>query len=239
MAWLEGKAAVVTGGSRGIGRAIAEALLERGARVTIAAATPARVEQAAAELGVQAAGRVRGAVCDVRDPDQCGELIEGAVAAFGRLDVLVNNAGVGIFGSVAALSVEEWRQVIDTNLSGVFYCSRAAIPHLERTGGWIINIGSLAGVNAFAGGAAYNASKFGLVGFSEALMQDVRHAGIRVSHVMPGSVSTEFSGRERGAGADWRLQAEDVARVVTDLLEFPPRALPSRIEIRPSQPPRK
>ena len=239
MAWLEGKAAVVTGGSRGIGRAIAESLLERGARVTIAAATPARVERAAAELGAKAEGRVRGAVCDVRDPEQCSELIEGAVAAFGRLDVLVNNAGVGIFGSVTTLSVEEWRQVVDTNLSGVFYCSRAAIPHLERTGGWIINIGSLAGVNAFAGGAAYNASKFGLVGFSEALMQDVRHAGIRVSHVMPGSVSTEFSGRDRGAGADWRLQAEDVARVVTDLLEFPPRALPSRIEIRPSQPPRK
>lgn len=239
MAWLEGKAAVVTGGSRGIGRAIAEALLERGARVTIGAATPARVERAAAELGARAEGRVRGVVCDVRDPEQCSALIEEAVAAYGRLDVLVNNAGVGIFGSVSTLTVEQWRQVIDTNLSGVFYCSRAAIPHLERTGGWIINIGSLAGVNAFAGGAAYNASKFGLVGFSEALMQDVRHAGIRVSHVMPGSVSTEFSGRDHGTGADWRLQAEDVARVVIDLLEFPPRALPSRIEIRPSQPPRK
>ena len=239
MAWLEGKAAVVTGGSRGIGRAIAEALLERGARVTIGAATPARVEQAVAELGAKAEGRVRGVVCDVRDPDQCRDLIDGAAAAFGRLDVLVNNAGVGIFGSVATLSVEEWRQVIDTNLSGVFYCSRAAIPHLERTRGWIINIGSLAGVNAFAGGAAYNASKFGLVGFSEALMQDVRHAGIRVSHVMPGSVNTEFSGRGRGAGEEWKLQPEDIARVVIDLLEFPPRALPSRIEIRPSQPPRK
>ncbi|MFO7260317.1 MAG: SDR family oxidoreductase [bacterium] len=239
MAWLEGKAAVVTGGSRGIGRAIAEALLERGARVTIGSATPARLEQAVAELEAKAPGRVRGVVCDVRDPDQCRELIDGAAEAFGRLDVLVNNAGVGIFGSVATLSVDDWRRVIDTNLSGVFYCSRAAIPHLERTHGWIINIGSLAGVNAFAGGAAYNASKFGLVGFSEALMQDVRHAGIRVSHVMPGSVSTEFSGRERTAGEDWKLQPEDIARVVIDLLEFPPRALPSRIEIRPSQPPRK
>lgn len=231
------RAVLVTGSSRGVGRAVAARFAAGGDRVAIHHRDSAELaEQLAADLPGSGHVVVR---ADLADPDAVRAMVDEAAGRLGGLDVLVNNAGVGIFGSVATLSVEEWRQVIDTNLSGVFYCSRAAIPHLERTGGWIINIGSLAGVNAFAGGAAYNASKFGLVGFSEALMQDVRHAGIRVSHVMPGSVSTEFSGRERGAGADWRLQAEDVARVVTDLLEFPPRALPSRIEIRPSQPPRK
>jgi NAD(P)-dependent dehydrogenase (short-subunit alcohol dehydrogenase family) len=166
-------------------------------------------------------------------------LIESTVAAFGRLDVLVNNAGIGEFGPVADMRPEVWDDIIQTNLSGAFYCTHEAIPELRKAGNsWIINIGSLAGKNPFAGGAAYNASKFGLLGFSEALMLDVRYDGIRVSCVMPGSVATEFSGRDATA-EDWRIAPEDVARVVMDLLAFPERSLPSRVEIRPTKPPRR
>jgi NAD(P)-dependent dehydrogenase (short-subunit alcohol dehydrogenase family) len=163
----------------------------------------------------------------------------GAAQRFGGLDILINNAGVGMFRSVADMSVDEWHTVIDTNLTGVFYCCHAAIPHMrKRGGGWIINISSLAGKNAFVDGAAYCASKAGLNQFSEALMQEVRYDGIRVSYVMPGSVSTAFGGRG-GAKGDWALTADDVAQVVSDLVAHPSRSLPSRVEIRPAQPPRK
>lgn len=230
---LDGKVAVVTGGTKGIGRAIAESLLENGARVVIGARTAAEVERAAEQLGEN----VRGSVCDVRRHEDCAALIQTAVDAFGGIDILVNNAGVGAFAPVAEMSVEDWDRVIETNVNGLFYCSSAAIPHLKRRGGgWIINIGSLAGKNAFPGGAAYNASKFGLVGFSEALMQEVRHDGIRVSYIMPGSVATPgFSSGE----ADWKIQPEDIGRVVLDLLATPDRTLPSRVEVRPSRPPKK
>jgi 3-oxoacyl-[acyl-carrier protein] reductase len=229
---LNGKVAVVTGGTKGIGRAIAEALLAEGARVVVGARTAEDVDRVATELGEEA----RGAVCDVRDPDHCRSLVDTAVEAFGGLDILINNAGVGIFKPVAELSIEEWDRVQETNVSGVFYCSHAAIPHLKaRGGGWIINIGSLAGKNAFPGGAAYNASKFALIGFSEALMQEVRHDGIRVSYVMPGSVATGFSTGE----ADWKIQPEDIGKIVLDLLATPDRTLPSRVEVRPSRPPKK
>lgn len=228
---LDGRVAVVTGGTKGIGRAIAEALLGAGARVVVGARTEADVREADEALGADA----RAVVCDVRRPDDCARLVGTAAEAFGGLDVLVNNAGVGLSAPVAEIPVEDWDRVIATNLSGVFYCTRAAIPHLKANGGgWIINIGSLAGKNAFPGGAAYNASKFGLVGFSEALMQDVRHDGIRVSHVMPGSVSTGGF----GAG-EWKIQPEDLGQIVLDLLATPDRTLPSRIEVRPSRPPRK
>jgi 3-oxoacyl-[acyl-carrier protein] reductase len=230
---LDGRVAVVTGGTKGIGRAIVEALMERGARVAFGARTAEDVERAKDELG----DGVRGVVCDVRDADACDALVRTALDAFGGLDILVNNAGVGVFKPVSELSVEEWDRVIRTNVDGVFYCTRAAIPALkERGGGWIINIGSLAGKNAFPGGAAYNASKFGLIGFSEALMQEVRHDGIRVSYIMPGSVATPgFSSGQ----ADWKIQPEDIGRIVLDLLATPDRTLPSRIEVRPSRPPRK
>lgn len=231
---LDGRVAVVTGGTKGIGRAIAELLLAHGARVVIGARTAAEVEQAAGELGDGA----RGVTCNVRSADDCRSLVEAAVDAFGGLDILVNNAGLGIFKPVEELTVEEWDQVQETNVSGVFYCSRAAIPRLkERGGGWIINIGSLAGKNAFPGGAAYNASKFGLIGFSEALMQEVRHDGIRVSYIMPGSVATSGFGRHKAD--DWKIQPEDIGRVVLDLLATPDRTLPSRVEVRPSRPPKK
>jgi 3-oxoacyl-[acyl-carrier protein] reductase len=228
---LTGKVAVVTGGTKGIGRAIAEALLGQGARVVVGARTEADVRSAAEEMGADA----RGVVCDVRRADDCARLVETAVEAFGGLDILVNNAGVGVFAPVAELTVDEWDRVVETNLSGLFYCTHAAIPRLkQRGGGWIINIGSLAGKNAFPGGAAYNASKFGLIGFSEALMQEVRHDGIRVSYIMPGSVATPgFS------EADWKIQPEDLGQIVLDLLATPDRTLPSRIEVRPSRPPKK
>ena len=230
---LNGRLAVVTGGTKGIGRAIAEALIGQGARVVVGARTAGDVERAAAELGENA----RGVVCDVGNAADCQALVSAAVDAFDGLDILVNNAGVGIFKPVTELSVDEWDRVQRTNVNGVFYCSRAAIPPLkERGGGWIINIGSLAGKNAFPGGAAYNASKFALIGFSEALMQEVRHDGIRVSYIMPGSVATPgFSSGE----AEWKIQPEDLGQIVLDLLATPDRTLPSRIEVRPSRPPKK
>jgi 3-oxoacyl-[acyl-carrier protein] reductase len=236
---LSGRVAVVTGGSRGIGRAIAEALAAAGAAVALAARTGHVVEHVAAELSRRFAGRVIGVPCDVRSQEQCAGLIRRVVAELGHIDILINNAGVGRFAPVAELDPEAWRAVIETNLNGVFYCAHAALPHLiARGSSWIINIGSLAGKNAFPGGAAYNASKFGLIGFSEALMQEVRHDGVRVSYIMPGSVATEFSSSSRSKGDEWKVQPEDIAALVLDLLSTPERTLPSRIEVRPSRPPR-
>ena len=233
---LTGKVAVITGGSRGIGRTIGRLLVAHGATVVVAARNQADVERTAAELGGSDGTRVLGVACDVRRWDDCQALVDRTVAAFGRLDVLVNNAGVGVFAPLEAMSLEEWHRQIETNLDGVFHCCRAALHHLTQAEGWIINIGSLAGRNAFSGGTAYNATKFGLLGFSEALMLEVRHAGVRVACVMPGSVATEF-GAGAADAADWKLHPEDVAQVVLDLLAFPARALPSRVEIRPSRPP--
>jgi 3-oxoacyl-[acyl-carrier protein] reductase len=238
VASLERAVAVVTGGTRGIGFAIVEALLDRGVSVVAGGRSPDSCEQARARLATSAerAARLAVVAADLTDAAQAEALVRTAVERFGGLDILVNNAGVGVFREVASLSVEEWRRVLDTNLSAVFYCSRAAIPYLRRRGGWIINMSSLAARNTVAGGAAYCASKAGLNLFSEVLMQEVRYDGIRVSVVMPGSVDTEFMGREAGAASDWKLRPADVARVVVDLLEHDPRSLPSRVEIRPAQP---
>jgi NAD(P)-dependent dehydrogenase (short-subunit alcohol dehydrogenase family) len=167
-------------------------------------------------------------------------MVEAAVRRFGALDILVNNAAVGILVDTDVMTGDQWRETIETNLSGVFYCTRAAIPHLRaRGGGWIINISSLASRNPFAGGAAYSATKAGLNAFGEALMQELRYDGIRVSTVCPGSVRTGFAGSNEGAAAEWKLAPEDVARVVADLVAHPGRSLPSRVDIRPSMPPRK
>jgi NAD(P)-dependent dehydrogenase (short-subunit alcohol dehydrogenase family) len=239
---LSGKVAIVTGSTKGIGRALAEALHAQGASVTVSARTADDVEQISDEINRKAQkkeARALGVPADVRRLEDCHRLVSRTIDAFGRVDILINNAGIGGFSPVAEMDPEHWRAVIETNLSSLFYCSHEVIPHLKRAGGgWIINIGSLAGKNAFPGGAAYNASKFGLIGFSEALMQEVRNDGIRVSYIMPGSVATEFDGASRGS-ADWKVQPEDIAEIVLDLLSFPARTLPSRVEVRPTRPPKR
>jgi 3-oxoacyl-[acyl-carrier protein] reductase len=243
MALLDGKVAIVTGGSRGIGRAIAAALLADGANVAITATDAGRLEDARAALSAGTPGpadRLLVVRADVRREADVEAAITAAAGRFGGIDILINNAGVGRFGEVAAMTGDEWHQVIETNLTGVFQCCRAVIPHLKsRGGGWIINVSSLAADNPFAGGAAYCASKAGLNAFGAALMQEVRHDGIRVSTVQPGSVRTAFSRAGDGPGMDWKLAPEDVAEVVVDLLHHPARSLPSRVELRPSRPPRK
>ena len=232
---ISGKVAVVTGGSRGIGLAIATALIARGAHVVITGRDQRHLDAAVARF---APGSIAAVRADVAKPDEAATAMTAAVDRFGGLDILVNNAGVGRFANVADMTVAEWQNVIDTNLSGVFFSCAAALPHLKRRGaGWIINISSLAGKNPFVGGAAYCASKAGLNAFSEALMQEVRHDNIRVSYIMPGSVSTGFGGRGPvGGEADWKIAPEDIAELVVDLVTFPARSLPSRIELRPSRP---
>lgn len=236
MSNIENKSAVVTGSTRGIGLAIARAILERGGRVFICGRDSAEVERKTTSLESEHGDRVVGAACDVRNYDNVRSLFSRVRQAFGTLDILVNNAGIGSHANVSEMSVEEWDATLETNLSGVFYCSHEALP-LMKGGGYIINIGSLAGKHASAGSAAYCASKFGLVGFSEALMQEVRYDHIRVSLVMPGSVNTGFGrGGGQEPGKTWKLLPEDVAAVVINLLEMEPRALPSQVELRPSEP---
>jgi len=251
------KIAIVTGATRGIGRAIAERLLNDGMRVAICGRLQNSVDEALRELSSQ--GDVFGFAADVTQLDQVRNFVAATERHFGGVDTLVNNAGSGTFRSVADLSPEEWNQTIALNLSGVYYCCHEVLPILRKQGnGDVINISSLAGKNAFAGGAAYNASKFGLNGFSEAMMLDHRNEGIRVSYIMPGSVDTEFgsgggSGRSGPQESDserlksdserlknaWKIAPSDVADVVALILAMPRRTTVSRVEIRPSMPPGK
>jgi len=238
---LSQQVCLVTGGTRGIGRAIAKMLLLEGAAVAICGQRQESVDRAVAELAAETSGKVRGKAADVRSHEQVAELFRFVDAEFGALDVLVNNAGIGIFRHVRELSLDEWKHTLETNLYGAFYCSREALLRFGSTsgttgGGYIVNIGSMAGANAFAGGAAYNASKFGLTGFTEAMMQDVRSENVRVSYIMPGSVATEFSGRASTDGANWKIWPEDVANIVRLLLQMPARTLVSRVEVRPARP---
>jgi NAD(P)-dependent dehydrogenase (short-subunit alcohol dehydrogenase family) len=237
---LSGRVAIVTGGTKGIGRAIAEALVREGVNVCISARSRSEIDKTASELLTLGLGRVIGIVADVRNHTQVESLFELTVSEFGGVDILVNNAGIGIFAPVEEMTPEDFRAVLETNIFGVYYCCHEAIPKMkQRGGGYIINISSLAGANPHPRMAAYNASKFGLNGFSEALMQEVRHDGIKVSYIMPGSVNTEFGGDSPNDSKSWQLQPSDIARVVIDLLHHDDRSLPSRVEIRPSRPPRK
>ena len=238
MAGIKGKSSLVTGATRGIGLAIAQALLDREAQVFICARSDEEVRETVRRLGEVYGDRVHGAACDVREYDQVRSMFAEVGRLSGGLDLLINNAGVGSHSYVEHMPAEEWQSTIETNLSGVFYCCHEAIPLMKnRGGGYVINIGSLAGKNAFPGAAAYCASKFGLIGFSEALTQEVRYDHIRVTYIMPGSVNTAFGGHsDQDPAARWKLASEDVARVVINLLDMDPRALPSRVELRPSEP---
>ena len=231
---LKNKTILVTGGSKGIGFGIAEVLLKEGARVALTSRTQASADAAAKQL--QKYGEVLGLAADVRDGDSQQNAVNKVLQQWGRLDVLVANAGLGYFGSIETLTSQQWSETIDTNLTGVFHSVKACIPALKESKGYIITIASLAGTNFFAGGAAYNASKFGLVGFSQAIMLDLRPHGIKVSTIMPGSVATEFNGANPDAADSWKIQPEDIGQMVADLLNLNPRTLPSKIEVRPSQP---
>jgi NAD(P)-dependent dehydrogenase (short-subunit alcohol dehydrogenase family) len=231
------KRAIVTGGSRGIGRGIVEALLDAGWRVRFCGKSPRSVEEASGELSARFGDAVAGRVVDVRRQEEVDAFVEGVLADEGWIDCLVNNAGLGIFSPVDELTGEQWREVIDTNLSGCFYFLRAVAPAMKRQGeGWIFNIASLAGKNPFAGGGAYNASKFGLIGLSEAAMLDLRPHGVRVAAILPGSVDTGFGDRAEGKDRSWMLKPEDIAAMVLHLLAYPPHALPSLVEMRPAKP---
>ena len=233
---LKGQCAIVTGGTKGIGYAIAEALLAEGARVAICGRSAATLSAAIRSLGTQ--GRIVGRPCDVGQWEQVKEFFSFVDRELGDVDILVNNAGIGHFGAVDELAPELWREVIDTNLSGPFYCSNLAAARMKRRGGgFILNIGSLAGKYPFATGAAYNASKFGLAGFTEAMMLDLRHSNIRVSTIMPGSVQTGF--RSEIEAAEWKLDPAAIASMAIHLFKTPGRNLASRIEMRPSRPRRK
>lgn len=236
---LNGKAAIVTGGTKGIGYMIAERLVKAGAAVFVCGRNKTELRDTIGALSAH--GSAGGEQCDVRSEDQVKMMIDECVRLYGGVDILVNNAGVGYFGkTVEELSGEAFRQTIETNLNGVFYCCHYAIPHMKkRGGGYVFNISSLAGQNAHPKMAAYNASKFGLNGFSEALMQEVRQDNIKVTYICPGSVNTSFGGDTPNEANAWQLQPSDIAQVIMDLLEMPQRALPSKVELRPSKPPVK
>lgn len=234
--FLTGKFAVVTGATRGIGRAIAETLAASGASVAICSRKQEEAESAAREIATGTGAKVIGAAADVSDEKDVKGLFEFVDRELGGLDILVNNAGIGVWAPVAELTIDDWRRVMGTNLDGVFYCCHEALPRFRRRGsGFVINISSLAGKNPMAGGSAYNASKFGLNGFSEAMMMDHRYDNVKVCYIMPGSVSTDFS--IRGAGvSDWKIAPEDIAEIVLTVLRMPERTLISRVEVRPSKP---
>ena len=236
---LTEKVAIVTGGTKGIGFAIAERLVRERTKVFVCSRNRSDLEHAVEKLSEL--GEAAGKLCDVSVEEQVKAVMESCEKRFGGIDIVVNNAGMGFFGkTVEEMSGDEFRQTLETNLFGVFYACHYAIPLMKkRGGGYVINISSLAGQNAHPKMAAYNASKFGLNGFSEALMQEVRHDNIKVSYICPGSVNTYFGGDTPTDEKAWQLQPEDVAQVVIDLLAMNPRALPSKIEIRPSRPPVK
>lgn len=239
MTTLKDKSVLITGGSKGIGYGIAESLLRQGAKVAITGRSNDSVERAIQELSKNVEGEAYGIAADVRDAGAQIRVVNEILSRWERLDVLVANAGLGHFVSIEEMTPDQWNETIDTNLTGVFYSVKAAIPALKKSKGSIITIASLAGTNFFANGAAYNASKFGLVGFTQAIMLDLRKHGIKVTTIMPGSVATYFNRHEPGSADAWKIQPEDLGQMVVDLLNMNPRTLPSKIEVRPSMPPGK
>ncbi len=236
---LDKKTALITGGTKGIGYGIAVAMLQQNMNVCITGRSDATTEQAVAELDKIGSGNVIGIVSDVRNYASLEIVVESILNKWGKLDVLIANAGVGHFASIMDLSPEQWNETIDVNLTGVFNSAKVCIPALKDSKGYIITIASLAGTNFFAGGTAYNASKFGLVGFTQAMMLDLRHEGINVSTIMPGSVATYFNDHIPNENDAWKIQIEDLGQMIVDLLKLDPRTLPSKIEVRPSQPPKR
>ena len=235
--FLTSKRAIVTGGTRGIGRAITESLLEAGCSVLFCGRNAQAVQSTIDELKPRYGTKVFGQSADVSSLDDVAELFAYGDEAMGGIDILVNNAGIGIFAKMAECAVDDWRRVIDVNLSGAFYCSKQAVPRMiEAGGGYVIHIGSLAGKNPFATGAAYNASKFALNGFAEAMMLDHRYDNIRVTSILPGSVDTEFGRSGKKSGSNWKIASEDIADMVIAVLKMPERTMVSRIEMRPSKP---
>jgi NAD(P)-dependent dehydrogenase (short-subunit alcohol dehydrogenase family) len=234
---LKGKVALITGASKGIGLGIAEAMVKAGMKVGVTSRSQAAADEAAAELNKIAADSAIGIEADVVDYAAQEASVKKVIDAFGKLDVLIANAGVGHFASIEDMTHEQWQQTIDINLTGVFNSVKAAIPAIKNTEGYIITIASLAGTNFFAAGSAYNASKFGLVGFSQAIMLDLRKHGVKVSTIMPGSVATYFNGHIPNDADAWKIQPEDLGQMTIDLLRMHPRTLPSKVEVRPSVPP--
>ena len=241
MTQLQGKVAFITGGSKGIGFGIAQVLLQKGIHVAITSRSLESAQKAADQLSVFAAdsAKVLALKADVRDYQQQQDAVKATESTLGSIDIVIANAGLGVFGSIEDITIEGWNQVIETNLTGVFYTLKSTLSSLKKTKGYYITISSLAGTNFFAGGTAYNASKFGVTGFTQAAMLDLRTHGIKVSTIMPGSVSTYFNGNEPSQKDAWKIQQEDIGKLVVDLLKMNPRTLPSKIEVRPSSPPTK
>ena len=232
---IKDKIILITGGTRGIGLGIARELLKNGAKVAVTGTTAEKVEEIVRMLGDEAPGRILGLVCDVTQREQCEETARMCEEHFGAIHAVVANAGVGYFAPIDQLTPSQWHQTIDVNLTGVFNMVQATVDALKKTEGYLITIASLAGTNFFAGGAAYNASKFGLVGFTQAVMLDLRPYKIKVTTIMPGSVATEFGNHQPGPADSWKIQPEDIGQMVCDLLRMPVRTLPSKIEVRPAQ----
>jgi len=230
------KTLLITGGSKGIGYGIAEVMIHAGWNAAITGRNQTQVEEAASQLNTIRKDSALGIVADVRNLAHQQAAVTQVLNKWGQLDVMVANAGIGHFGSIETLTEEQWHETMDTNLTGVFYSVKASVEALKKTKGYIITIASLAGTNFFAGGSAYNASKFGLVGFTQAIMLDLRAHGIKVSTIMPGSVATYFAGHTPNESDGWKIQPEDVGQIVLDLLNMNPRTLPSKIEVRPSAP---
>lgn len=237
---IANKTALITGGTKGIGFGIARAMMDQNMNVLVTGRDETTAEEAARKLNNESAGgRAIGMAADVRDAQAQQKAVERLLVEWGTLDVLVANAGLGHFASIEDLSAEKWNEMVDINLTGVFNSIKASVEPLKKSKGYIFTIASLAGTNFFAGGSGYNATKFGLVGFTQAVMLDLRHHGVKVSTIMPGSVSTYFNNHSPGNADDWKIQIEDLGEIVVDVLKLHPRTLPSKIEVRPSMPPKK